>query len=105
MGVELGTTSVSSPSPSSYLGDSAFDYSLLLRKENKSVRFHDPLQKGYIILSLTEDKGEVEYVGLSTITSLSYEAMVAAKFDLKKSGGTVKLTNPKGLGLKERILF
>ena len=105
MGVELGTTSVTSPAPSGYLGDSAFGMSLLMRRENKAVRYHDSLQKGYLTLTLTEEKGVVDYIGLSTITSPVYDAMVAARFDLTKTDGTVAFSNPRGLGFKERVVY
>ena len=74
MGVELGTTSVTSPGFTQYLGDAAFDYSLLMRKENKTVRYHDPLSHGYIALTFDGDEGRAEFVNVSTILSPTYQA-------------------------------
>ncbi|MGV6818923.1 MAG: alkaline phosphatase D family protein [Parvularcula sp.] len=105
MGVELGTTSITSPGSKKYLGDGAADYSLLIRKENRDIRFHDSASHGYILLDLEEDRGTVDYIAVSTITEPTYEAFVTARFDLKKRNGTVDLTNGRGLGFKEKVLF
>ncbi|WP_370334875.1 alkaline phosphatase [Parvularcula marina] len=105
MGVELGTTSVTSPGGSKYLGTAAFDYSLLLRKENRDVRFHDPLHHGYFTLELNGDEGRVDYVGLSTILSPQYEATTVASLDLIRRGGSVEFGAKRGLGFKERVVF
>lgn len=105
MGVELGTTGVTSPGASTYLGDAAFDYSLLLRRENRDVRFHDPLHKGYFTLTLNEDAGRVDYVGLSTVLRTSYEAFIVASLDLVRNRGSVEFGTTRGLGFKERVVF
>lgn len=105
MGVELGTTGVTSPGASAVLGDGAFDYSLLVRRENRDVRYHDPLHRGYIALSLDGDEGRVDYIGLDTILSPNYEASVTARFALRRQDGTVVLDDPKGLGFKERVVL
>ncbi|WOI54009.1 alkaline phosphatase D family protein [Parvularcula sp. LCG005] len=105
VGVELGATGVTSPGPSLYLGDKAFDYSLLIRRKNKHVRYHEPLYRGYVLLSLSKTKGKADFVAVSTVTDTSYDASVTASFDLRKQDGTVKFAAPKGLGVKERYLY
>ena len=105
MGVELGATGVTSPGFTQYLGDAAFDYSLLMRKENDTVRFHDPMHKGYFTLTLNEDEGRVDYIGLSTILSPNYDAIRVASIDLVKRNGTVEFGERRGLGFKERVVF
>jgi phosphodiesterase/alkaline phosphatase D-like protein len=105
MGVELGTSGVTSPGPGSYLGDKAFDYTLLLRRENPEVRYTDPVSNGYFLLELDGDEGHVDFIAMSTIESPDYTALRSAAFDLKRRRGTVELANPKGLGFKERVLY
>jgi phosphodiesterase/alkaline phosphatase D-like protein len=105
MGVELGTTGVTSPAPTQYLKDKAFDYSLLLRRQNRDVRFHDPMHNGYLAVTLDGDEGMAEFVALDTVRAPTYEAAVTAAFDLRKRNGTVELANPRALGLKERVVF
>lgn len=105
MGVELGTTSVTSPDSRKYLGAAAADYSLLLRKENRDIRFHDNSTKGYLTVFFDGDKAYTDYVAISTITEPTYDASITARFDLIKRNGSVELSAPKGLGFKERVLF
>lgn len=105
MGVELGAPGVTSPAPSTYLGDQAADYSLLMRRQNRDVRFHDHKHNGYFTLTLNEDKGRVDFIGISTVLEPAYEAMGLASFDLKRQNGTVELANPRGLGFKERMVY
>lgn len=105
MGVELGATGVSSPAPTQYLADKAFDYSLLLRRENRDVRYHDPMFNGYFTLTLEGDRGHVDFWGLSTVLSQDYDAEVTAAFDLERRGGTVEFGGARGLGVKERVVF
>ncbi|MCQ8184181.1 alkaline phosphatase D family protein [Parvularcula maris] len=105
MGVELGTTGITSPGPGSYLGDKAFDYTLLLRRENPEVRYTDPVSNGYFLLELDGDEGHVDFIAMSTIESPDYMALRSAAFDLKRRRGTVELANPRGLGFKERVLY
>ncbi|MEM6650724.1 MAG: alkaline phosphatase D family protein, partial [Pseudomonadota bacterium] len=105
MGVELGTSGVTSPGPSLYLKDKAFDYSLLLRRENEAVRYHNPLHNGYIHIVLKEDKGIADYISVDIAQSTQYQTASVARFTLAKKNGTVEFTQPRGLGIKERVLF
>lgn len=106
MGVELATTSVTSPGLFGNLGEEGgFDYSLLMRRENRDVRFHDPMHRGYFTLTLDEDDARVDYVGLSTILSSTYEALNLASIDLIKRDGSVEFGRHQGLGFKERVVW
>ena len=105
MGVELGTASVTSPGASSYFGDAAGDYSLLLRQKNRAVRYHNPANKGYIDLTLKEDKGKVSFVSVDTVLKPAYNSFVSASFDVVQRNGSLEFSNPSGLGFKERVLY
>ncbi|GGY54114.1 alkaline phosphatase D family protein [Parvularcula lutaonensis] len=105
MGVEIGTSGVTSPGPSAYLGDKAFDFSLLLRRENPEVRYTDPVNNGYVLLELDEDGGRAEFISMTTIASPNYGVFRSASFDLVKKNGTVEFAKPSGLGFKERVLY
>jgi alkaline phosphatase D len=105
MGVELGTTAITSPGGSSYLGEAAGDYSLLMRRDNKMVRYHDPDAKGYIELTIGRERSQTRFVSVDNILRPQYEAFVSASFDLVKKGGSVEFANARGLGFKERVLF
>lgn len=105
MGVELGTTGITSPGASAYLGERAFDVSLLLRRDNPDVRYTDPANQGYIMLEFKEDTARAQFVSMSTIEQPSYNAIQTASFNLKKENGTVAFDGFQGLGFKERVLF
>ena len=105
IGVECVTTSVSSKTLTAYLGDGTADYSLLLTQSNKDARYYNALHNGYIDFSLTQTKGTVRMMALSTVKAQDYEAFEAARFTLKPYKGSVKLSNPKGLNLQQRALF
>lgn len=105
MGVELGTSGITSPGPSAYFGKAAFDFSLLIRRDNPEIRYTDAMNNGYVLLELDGDEGHVEYVVMSTIDSPEYTAVRGAAFDLVKRNGTVAFADPRGLGFKERVLY
>ncbi len=67
MGVEIGTTSVTSSTLQSFLGDGTASYSLLMTKENKDVRYYNPIYHGYIDLSLTPSEATTELVAVNTV--------------------------------------
>ena len=105
MGVEIGTTGVTSPGPTGYLGDRAFDYSMLLRRQNPSVRWHGTGRNGYVDLTLDGDRGRAVFVAVSSVLEPDYSTEQAMRVDLVRRGGSVRFARPKGLGVKERLLF
>ena len=105
VGVECVTTSVSSKTLTTYLGDSTEDYSLLLTQSNPDARYYNALHNGYIDFALTRSKAAVRMMGLSTVKSQEYTASDVAEFTIKPSKGSLKVSNPKGLNLKQRALF
>lgn len=105
IGVECVTTSVSSKTLTAYLGDATADYSLLLTQSNPDARYYNALHNGYIDFSLTRSTGTVRMMGVSTVKAQDYTAFEAARFTLKPYKGSVKVSSPKGLNLKQRALF
>jgi alkaline phosphatase D len=65
VGVEFGTSAISSPS----VGDSLPDIPLgsLLQQASPEVALCDQREKGYILLSLTPEKATADYVAMATI--------------------------------------
>ena len=105
VGMECVTTSVSSKTLTSYLGDATADYSLLLTQSNPDARYYNALQNGYIDFALTRGAASVRMMGLSTVKSQDYTAAETASFTLKPHKGSLKASAPKGLNLKQRALF
>ena len=105
VGIECVTSSVSSKTMTAYLGGNTADYSLLLTQANPDARYYNALHNGYIDFSLNQEAGKVKLIGVSTVASQKYEAFEIASFNLKKQNDTITATKPKGLNLKQRVLF
>lgn len=107
VGVELGTHSVTSPSPyrKAFLGGKGAEYALLTNKKNKSVRYISGEDHGFIDLEITRDSANARFVAVDTIEQRQYNAFEKAAFTIKKGGNGAKFTGVKGVSLKERLLF
>jgi alkaline phosphatase D len=105
MGVELGTSSVSSETLKAFMGDTVKDYALLMTRANPDVRYYNAETSGYIDLTLTPSKGRARFVAVDRTDSTDYTAFEAAAFDIQKNKASLKLDNPKGLDVKQRLLF
>ena len=105
MGVELVTSSVSSPTLQAYFGDATADYNLLVTQANEDVRYYNALKNGYMTLHLTHQKGVSEMIEISTVTEQSYSAQTVASFHIHKRKDSLKFTQPKGLNFKQKALF
>ncbi len=105
MGVELGTSSVSSETLVSFMGDNTADYNLLITQANSDVRYYNAVHNGFIDLVVTPDKAVTKLVGVDTVLSKDYQVFSIADFTLKHDKNSVRVTNPQGLNLKQRALF
>lgn len=78
IGVEFGTSSITSPS----IGDSlpALPLGPLLEKAGEEVQFCDQRAKGFILLSLTPDRATADYRAVSTILAKPYAVSSLARF-------------------------
>ncbi|MEO1135252.1 MAG: alkaline phosphatase D family protein [Pseudomonadota bacterium] len=107
MGVELGTHSVTSPSPyrREFLGGSGAEYALLTNRENKDVRFLSGDHHGFIKLTVMRDAARAEFMAVDTIDSRNYNGFIHAAFDIEKKGDSAKFADADGLTFKEGFLF
>ena len=105
MGVEIGTTSVTSSTLQSYLGAGTASYSLLMTKDNNDVRYYNPIYHGYVDLSLTSSKAITDLVAVNTVFSRDYTAFRAAQFTIKPDTNSLSFSNPRGLSPKQWALF
>lgn len=105
MGVELGTTSVTSPTLKSYFGDDTPDYSLLVTQSNDDVRYYNAMHNGYIDLTFTADKVDAKLIKVDTVLTHDYVADSVAEFNIKPSGKSVKFGSPRRLSMMQRALF
>lgn len=105
VGMEIVTSSVSSQTLTAYLGDATADHNLLLTQSNPDARYYNALVNGFIDLTLDAKKADVRMVAVSTVNALDYETYDAARFTIRRDGETIKVRSPRGLNLKQRLLF
>ncbi len=105
LGMEFVTSSVSSETLTAYLGDGTADHNLLVTQKNPDARYYNATRSGFIELTLTEKKAAVTMFNVDTVLSRDYTLSETASFTVKKSGGTLKASSPKGLSVTQRALF
>lgn len=106
-GVELGVSSITSPSPyrPEFLGGKGADYALLTNRENKDVRYLSGASHGFIDLMVTHDAARAEFRAVDTIESPNYNAYTQAAFDIDRKDGPARFADIDGVGFKEGFLF
>ena len=73
MGLELGTSAISSPRGFYQLGDAAMTrFDDLSAETNESVVWVDGRQRGYVRLTLQRDGARADFVSVSTVESPDY---------------------------------
>lgn len=107
MGVELGVSSVTSPSPyrREFLGGKGAEYALLTSRDNESVRYLSGEHHGYIDLEIRRDEAKARFMAVDTVLSRDYNAFEKASFDIKRSDEDVRFGAARGLSFKEQWLF
>lgn len=83
VGVEFGTSGVTSPSPYQYFGDDPRIPGLsedTLTSKCPDVVYAEVAHNGFILLTLTKDEARAEYIGVSTVREKDYEVMPLADF-------------------------
>ncbi len=91
MGVELGTSGVTSPGTGVYFGSASQDFSKRLNEKNPEIIYHNNEHHGYIDLTLSHTEGRVDFVNVSTVYAPTYKAFTSKSFKLEKQGGTIAL--------------
>lgn len=84
VGVEFGTTGVTSPGGGDTL--KAFPIARVMTEGNKEVVFNDQTSKGFVLLTLARDQVKGELVAVSTIVEPSYTTRVVKTFVAKPDG-------------------
>ena len=103
IGVELGTTSISSETLKNFMGEGVKDYALLMTRSNQDVRYYNAETSGYIDLTLTPSKGRAHFIAIDNTDSTDYKAFETACFDIRKNKQSIKLDNPRGLDEEIRV--
>ena len=85
--VELGATSITSPSAAAYFQRSGVDYAGGIRARNPDVKWTDQMSHGFILLTLTHDAARADFVTVTTIQSKQYDTRVVASFVVAATPG------------------
>ena len=91
MGVEIGTTGVTSPGTAAYLGERAAAFAEMLAAGNPEVVWQGVGANGYTLVTLTPEGGQADYVAVSDVREPAYTARVRRSFALERRDGTVAL--------------
>ncbi len=80
VGVELGATSITSPSDASFFQAAGVDFEGGVRARNRHVKWMDAAGHGFLVLSLDRDQARAEFFAVSTILAPTYETSRVAAF-------------------------
>ncbi len=87
-GVEFACTSVTSPGLGQYVADVP-DLGQQFVDANEEIDWYDPTGNGFLLVTLTRDAAQAEYVKVSTIETDQYEAETVARFEAGIDGAGV----------------
>ena len=91
MGVELGSTGISSPRSLMKLGTQAMKkYDELNMAHNKEIVWADGRHRGYIRLEINQQGGHADFITVSNVESLEYETKIIHSVDIEKNGNSLK---------------
>ncbi len=105
MGIEIGTTSVSSETLAAFMREATEPYALLMTQANPDVRYYNPLNNGYVDITFERDRAQTRLIGVDNVLSEDYSVFETASFTVRPTRTSLKVANPKGLNLKQRALF
>jgi alkaline phosphatase D len=85
--VELGATSITSPSDSVYFTPFGVDFSGGVLARNPHVKHSDGAHRGYTLLTLTKQQATAEFISVTNILSKEYEVERTAAFTIAPDDG------------------
>ncbi|MEQ1617941.1 MAG: alkaline phosphatase D family protein [Terricaulis sp.] len=85
--VELGATSITSPSDASYFQSAGIDFAGGVRARNPHVKWMDAARHGYLLLTLSREQANAEFFAVSTISEPAYETSRVAAFAIAAESG------------------
>lgn len=100
-GVEFATGSITSPGGYENITSDPRIFKIAARaipQKNRGVRFANVKDKGFVLLTLTRESAQAEYIGMSTVRSRDYEArtLVVARAERGQDGRGRELTLSAG---------
>lgn len=96
IGAEFACTSVTSPGTGDYVKDTGVDVGQAFVAANRDVKWHDPIHRGFTVLTLKRDEAVAEFFAVSTVLSKDYRTDRIAQFRVRPQDGA-------GVGPIEKI--
>lgn len=90
--VELGATSVTSPSDASYFAAAGIDFAGGLRARNPHIKWTDQINRGFLVVTLTHEAAQAEFFNVSTVIAKDYTVARAAAFRIAAGSATGAIT-------------
>lgn len=91
MGIELGTTGITSPRGLLSMGAPALErYEALLAARNEEIVWANGRNNGYIRLAIDHDGAQADYVVVSTIESRNYDTSILRTANIANAGGKLR---------------
>lgn len=87
--IELGTTSVTSPSDASFFTAAGIDFAAGVRARNPHVKWADMAHRGFLLLTLTPDAAQAEFFTVSSVEAREFELDRAAAFSIDAATGAL----------------
>ena len=90
MGVELGTTGITSPGDfESYGPEGARAFDRLVSEHNREVVWTDCTRRGFIKLVLTPESAKAEYIVVDNVHSERFQSSVLRRMDIIKRNNSL----------------
>lgn len=80
--VELGATSITSPSDAQYFEPIGIPFSAGVIARNPHIKYAQGIDRGFLVLTLTREQANAEFVSVSTISDKDYQTSRAAAFTI-----------------------
>ena len=91
MGVELGTTGISSPRFLVDFGsEAAARWDELVAEHNREVLWAESRYRGYIRVDIARDKAHADFVIVSNVESRAYKSRIPKSMDIVRTNGTIR---------------
>ena len=91
MGLELGTSGISSPGDFERFGpEGSRQMDRLLAEHNREVVWTDNSHRGYVRIVLNHSDGRADYVAVSNVLSRNYDKQIVKRLPLKQQRGSLK---------------
>ena len=85
--MEFAGASVTSPGTGDYVKDTGIDIAKAFTAVNPEVKWHDPVHRGFFVLTLKKAEAVADFYKVSTVVAKEYQTALVASFKVKPERG------------------